>query len=601
MYSREQIDKVRASIDIVDVIREYVPTLKVMGRSAKGLCPFHGERTPSFHVHAEKGIFKCFGCGEGGDVISFLMKIEQIGFWDALENLAQRAGIPLRRESHGQKQEPEGLKDKLYRLLQAAARFYENRFWEDPKAEKARKYLLEERAIKEETARLFQVGFSPVFGETVFEHLLKKGFTIEECQQAGLVQRSAQGRYYDPFFGRILFTIFDTFGHVIGFGGRLLPAGKTGPLTIEEENSSQGPKYLNSPETPVFSKGKSLYGLYQAKSAISANRQTIVLEGYMDVLGVFQAGSRNVVATLGTALTPDHAKLLKRYSDETILFFDPDQAGQNAAIRGVPCLLKEDIFPRVAMTDETADPDDIILAKGKEFFDGLLASAPDFLDFLLKIYRASIQMDPHQKSELVKKISEVIRESTNDVLKAEWGDRLARSLGIKSELVEKNIRATNTPSQSKFERPARVRSAPLPQAEEELLELIIQKSELWNDLDLSAEDFVEDSHKIVFSAIQKQVNQQGRLVSTALLEELPEKEKALFLRWTMAEKDFSEPKERRDQLINDIRNKRTKDKLKMLSQRIVQGLASSQEEEEYRNLLKRVKGSSQNFVNSIPT
>ena len=221
MVNREQIDQVRAGVDIVEVIREYVPSLKSAGRSVKGLCPFHSEKSASFHVHPEKGLYKCFGCGEAGDVIAFIVKMEQVGFSDALQMLADRAGIRLVRDVAA-KPEIEGIREKLFRVLESARGLYEQQLWDGRTGQAARAYL-DGRAIREDTSRWFRLGYASSGGNAIFEQLVKKGFSIELCQQAGLASRSAAGRFYDPMFGRLVFPILDSFGHVIGFGGRVLP------------------------------------------------------------------------------------------------------------------------------------------------------------------------------------------------------------------------------------------------------------------------------------------------------------------------------------------------------------------------------------------
>ncbi len=590
MYSRDQIDQVRNAVDIVSVIREYVPSLKVAGRSVKGLCPFHSERTPSFHVHPEKGIYKCFGCGEGGDAIGFLSKIEQMGFSEALEKLADQAGVRLERQQTQERREPEGIREKLHRVLAAAGRIYEDLLWDDKAGKAARDYL-GKRVITDETAQFFHLGVAPSGGSGIFETLVKKGFPIEICQQAGLVSRSNSGRFYDPMFGRLIFPIFDSFGHVIGFGGRTLPNAKPTLLGASDENPmNEGPKYLNSPETPVFSKGKALYGIREAKAEILATHTAILFEGYMDVIGVYQGGVKNGVATLGTAFTRDHARMLKRYSVETAYaFFDPDEAGKRAALRSLEPILQEDIYPRIVSVEGNQDPDEIIAEQGKAHFDAIIKNAPDFVDSILKQAFAEGDMSLQKKADVGRNLMTLIAQSPNDILKSEWTRRAAEKLGLARESLVKEL-MKQLPLQEQTPRPAMAKRS-MPTAEEEFLELLLSAPQLFSGLDISAEEFLEARHAKLFSLMSEQMKSTGRLTVPGLMEDMPIEHRDWMVQLTLEEKEFSEPVERCQQLARDIRTKRVREQLGRLQERVAQGQASADEQAEYKDLLKRVKGS----------
>lgn len=589
MYSRDQIDQVRNAVDIVSVVREYVPSLKVAGRSVKGLCPFHSERTPSFHVHPEKGIFKCFGCGEGGDAIGFLSKIEQMGFSEALEKLADQAGVRLQKQQTQEKREPEGIREKLHRVLAAAGRIYEDLLWDDKAGKAAREYL-EKRVISDDTAQFFHLGVAPSGGSGIFETLVKKGFPIELCQQAGLVSRSSSGRFYDPMFGRLIFPIYDSFGHVIGFGGRTLPNAKPTLLGDSVEADGDGPKYLNSPETPVFSKGKALYGIREAKAEILATHTAILFEGYMDVIGVYQGGVKNGVATLGTAFTRDHARMLKRYSVETAYaFFDPDEAGKRAALRSLEPILQEDIYPRIVSVEGNQDPDEIIAEHGKAHFDSVIKSAPDFVDSILKQAFAEGDMSLQKKADVGQNLMALIAQSPNDILKSEWTRRAAEKLGLARESLVKELK--KQPSlQESAPRPVSVRRA-MPTAEEEFLELLLSAPQLFSGLDISAEEFLEARHAKLFALMSEQMKSTGRVSVPGLMEDMPAEHRDWLVQLTLEEKEFSDPAERCQQLSRDIRTKRVREQLARLQERVAQGRASTEEQAEYKDLLKRVKGS----------
>ncbi len=591
MFSREQLDQVRSAVDIVGIVKEYVPSLKLTGRSARGLCPFHSERTPSFHVLPEKGIFKCFGCGEGGDVFSFLSKIENIPFGEAVERLGAQAGIVLRPVKDVEFQEKDNLRDQILRVLEAAAQMYEEQLWGSRIGEAALSYL-RERSITDETARAFRLGVAPNQGTPVFEVLLKKGFTIEVCQKSGLVTKSSEGRFYDPLYGRLIFPIFDPTSRVVGFGGRLLPVAKRKTLGLsEDETKDQGPKYINSPETPVFSKGKLLYGLFQAKGAILSSRRAMVLEGYMDVVGVHQGGIPLGVATLGTALTRDHAKLLKRYADEVVAFFDPDEAGRKAAMRGLEPLLQEELFPRVVMESSTLDPDELILEKGKEYVLGLIKDAPDFVDYILKT-SSSDRMGPREKSDLAALLASVIAYSPNEVLKSEWTKRVGFQLGIKPELLDEMVKKGGRAPEASLVN-ARVDKKPkrhLPSAEEEFLQLCLNVPGLPLEADLGPEDFGDERCRRLFELVQQRTHENGAVTVASLLNEVPDSDKEWFMSLSLEEKEFLEPMERREQLVRNIRLRKDQARLADLSR----SLSSSQGDpalmNEYKELLKRLKG-----------
>ncbi len=515
MASREQIDQIRSSVDIVELIREYVPSLKASGRSVKGLCPFHSERTPSFHVQGEKGIFKCFGCGESGDAIAFLSKMEQLSFMEALQVLADRAGVRLERTKPQEQREPEGVKEKLYRVLEDAKYLYEERLWDERIGDEGRSYL-KERRITDETAEKFHLGFAA--GGAVFEALVKKGFTIDLCQQAGLVVRSSAGKFYDPMFGRLIFPIHDSFGHVIGFGGRILPkAQKKSFLGGDDADGDEGPKYLNSPETPVFSKGKSLYGLMQAKSEILAQRRVIIMEGYMDVIGVHQAGMTNAVATLGTAFTRDHAKVIKRYATEVTAFFDPDEAGQRAAVRSIEPMLQEDLFPKVVITGGDLDPDEIAQEKGLDHLNELVGKAPDFLDYSLIALGATKDMALQQKSEIARQIMGMIQQSPNPILKSEWTSRLANALGLRSESLKSvGVMKENAAPMTPVRAP-RQSGTTLPTAEEELLHLLMMDPRGFEWIQLDENDFAIERCRRVFAMLARAASIVGENIRAGVV------------------------------------------------------------------------------------
>jgi len=366
--SPEVISAVEQATDIVSLLSEYIP-LKRAGKDFKALCPFHNEKTPSFFVSPAKQIYKCFGCGEGGNVFGFVMAMEKISFAEAVRMLADRAGIKV-EEDRG---EPEsGIdKEKLYRANEWAAKEYERLLWEDPRGAPAREYLAG-RSLGAEIAREFRLGYAPPSRDTLLRALGRRSKAAEEALvSAGLVIRPEQGDLYDRFRGRLIFPISDVRGRMIAFGGR----------TLGEDT----PKYLNSPETPVFSKGISLYGIGLAKQEALKAREIFVMEGYTDVIAAFQAGVRNAVATLGTALTVYHVRNLRRYADRIYLVYDADFAGEKASDRGLDIFLEEELEAYILRLPAGEDPCDFCIKRGVEPFLKLKEDAQEVFDFKVEV------------------------------------------------------------------------------------------------------------------------------------------------------------------------------------------------------------------------
>ena len=384
MVPPEVLDEIRARVDLVDLVGAVVP-LKRAGERWKGLCPFHQEKTPSFTVNPRLGIFHCFGCGAGGDAFEFLKRHDRLDFPEAVRLLAERTGValPTREDTRA---EP-GAREALYRLLDWAARQYETWLWERGDAERARRYLVE-RGIATDVARGFRLGYAPEGWDALLGAARQAGFAAETLLGAGLVlPRQTGSGHYDRFRGRLIFPIADSQGRVIGFGGRAL--------------AGEEPKYLNSPETTLYQKGQTLYALHLAREVMTGSHRALLVEGYIDCLMAHQAGIRDTVAVLGTALTPHHLNLLHRYADEAILFFDADRAGVEAARRAEELLersadphwwaldRKPDTLARrglrlkVATLPAGHDPDTFLRQAGREAFEACCAAARSLLLYAL--------------------------------------------------------------------------------------------------------------------------------------------------------------------------------------------------------------------------
>lgn len=368
-FPEDLVEEIKARVDIVEVIGEHV-RLRKRGQNYVGLCPFHSENTPSFTVNQTKGMFYCFGCGVGGDVFTFLMKQEGLTFPEAVQKLAERAGIRWEERQEG---ESASLlrreKERLYQINALAARFYHQLLWERPEGVRAREYL-RERRVTAEAVKKFELGYAPDSSPSLVEYLRRQGFQAYEIARAGLSSSRYPEGTRDRFRGRLMFPIKDTAGRVIGFGGRAL------------DDSS--PKYLNTPETLLFQKGRHLYGLHLAIPGIRRQNRALVVEGYMDAIAAWQHGLDNVVATLGTALTLDQARELKRYTSEVVIAYDADEAGRTATLRNLSILSGTGLKVRVLRLPVGKDPDEFLKARGGPEFQKLIDEAQPWLLYLLE-------------------------------------------------------------------------------------------------------------------------------------------------------------------------------------------------------------------------
>lgn len=415
----EIIRDVRDRSDIVEVVSEYV-RLKPAGRNHVGLCPFHTERTPSFTVSREKGLFYCFGCGEGGDVFKFLMKIHNIPFFDAVRLLARRLGVDLAPPVSDAERKLYEERELLYRANELAMRFFEDILHRSTGGAEARSYL-QKRGLNSDMARRFGLGYSLPAWDSLLKFLRAGGIPEEIQFRAGLVlRRKDASGYYDRFRGRIMFPIFDVTGRVIGFGGRVL--------------DDSTPKYLNSPETALFSKGRTLYGLHLARDRIRASGSALIVEGYMDVIALHQYGFENAVASLGTAFTEEQARFLGGLAPSVTIAYDSDLAGDRATLRGMELLSALGLDVRIARLPPGADPDSFVRKEGREAFSRVLSESLPLLD-----YRIELALDRYDLRSLegrvraAGEVSRILAGLTNSVEREEYARAVARRLGISPE------------------------------------------------------------------------------------------------------------------------------------------------------------------------
>ena len=432
LISDNTLEQIRAANDIVDVIGGYLP-LKRAGGNFTALCPFHKEKSPSFNVNPHKQIFHCFGCHKGGDVFSFVKEYENIGFVDAVRRLADRAKIPLEMDQNPATQESRHIKDQLLQIHEQLTTRWQSCLANEAAGQLARDYLTK-RGVSEEGIKLFRIGAAPDAWDDTVNWATSKGFDLATVEKAGLIiKKEETGRYYDRFRGRLMFPICDEQGRVIGFSGRI--------LTGDEKTA----KYVNSPETPIFTKSKVFFALDKSKRAILDAGFAIVCEGQLDSIACFMGGVQNIVAPQGTAFTDQHARIIKRYVDEVVLCFDSDNAGQNAAVRSLDSLLASGLAVRVAVMPPKDDPDSFIKANGGEAFRELIKNADGFFDYYLKrlCNTNDIATDKGRVS-VVREMTEAVRKTGNPVLIDKYAQKTALRLGVTPEATRKEFAKSTT-------------------------------------------------------------------------------------------------------------------------------------------------------------
>ncbi len=433
-YSQEFIEEVKNANDIVDVVSQYV-TLKRQGTTYFGTCPFHREKTPSFAVASDKQIYHCFGCGEGGNIFRFIMKVENIGYKEAIEFLAERAKIALPTDnfmengiSEDELRMREYHKNQMYEINKTAGRFFYKNI---AKSEQAKKYIVD-RKISIDTIKKFGIGFA-LDNNGLYKELKEKGFHEEDMVATGLIGKHEKGFYYDKFKNRLMFPIFDVRGRVVAFGGRALGS-------HEELKEKRIPKYVNSPENLIYTKGKHLYGLNLAKKSQGKMKRILVVEGYMDVLSPHQAGVTNVVASLGTALTEGQGKLLKQYAEEVVLSYDSDAAGQKAILRGIDVMQSLGVMVSVLQMEGAKDPDEYVLKYGAERFEKLINNSISAVEYKVRALKKEYNLqDTSEKIRFLNKMAEILAKVGNNVERDIYIENLVKEVGVGKEAIQAEV------------------------------------------------------------------------------------------------------------------------------------------------------------------
>jgi len=447
------IDEIKSRLDIVEVIGSYIKLHKA-GANYRALCPFHSEKKPSFFVSPARQIWHCFGCGKGSDIFGFVKEIEGVEFGDALRILAQRAGVELKPIRPELKTE----RNRLYEICELATRFFEKQLEESSTGKEAKKYLLS-RNISEESIKKWRLGYAPDVWQGLSDFLTSRSYKKEEVEKAGLGISSDQGSFYDRFRGRIIFPIFDLNSQVVGFGGRI----------FKEKDKTEIAKYVNTPNTLLYDKSRILYGLDKAKVEIRKKDSCILVEGYTDVIMTHQAGTQNVVATSGTALTLEQLKILRRYSNNLILGFDMDVAGDTATKRGIDLAQIQGFDIRVIRLPEGKDAADVISLNPKEW-EKAIENAKLILDFYFEsAFSGRDPKTPEGKKEVSKILLPVLKRIPNQIEKSFWIQRLAKDLGVREEDLREELKKVKLEENLYGLEPEEIISLP-PKSRKELLE-----------------------------------------------------------------------------------------------------------------------------------
>lgn len=549
---KDFIDLVRSSTDIVSLVSQYVP-LKPSGASFKGLCPFHTEKTPSFHVNPERQIFHCFGCHEGGDAFKFLMLYEKLSFVEAIQQLASRAGLTMPRTSGAARKEDEE-RTILLRLQDEAAGYYQKTLRETPQGAKARAYL-SKRGLTDETLERFGLGLALDQWTGLLEHLTRRGARPEQVERAGLAIPRKGGRgYYDRFRARVIIPIRSESGKIVAFGGRVLGQGE--------------PKYLNSPESPIYNKSSVLYGFDRAKEAIRKEGFAILMEGYMDCLQAYQAGFGHAVACCGTSLTKGHTRLLKRYTDRVVVNFDPDVAGERAARRSIDILLEEGFEVRVLTLPDGQDPDRFLVEQGPDRYGKLLGEAVSFVEFLIreagKRYDVS---DPRGRASLLNEILPVLGKIPNRVERVGYIGPLAEHAGITDQTILNELRRHVETQAHRFQLPAAQKSV-VKLAERELIRWIIANQEASSILGEIEEEDLEGLATAPILIAMRDVAASGTLNTERLMDRLASDTERKQLTRILMEPSPLGPRQSARDCLDGLRRERWQKELSRLRARL---------------------------------
>lgn len=451
----EMIDVIRSQADIVDLISDFL-TLNKRGKNYVGLCPFHNEKTPSFNVNPERQIFHCFGCGKGGNVFTFLMEHEKVTFVESVRQIAEKLHIALPESGHDQQISSEN--ESLAKVTQFAARYFHEKLLNSEESAPVRSYV-KERGLTDATIHAFTLGYAPNGWDGLIKEARKHSISQDWLVKAGVAKTNGD-RCYDAFRNRLIFPIYSVSGRVVGFGGR--------SFTDEEQ-----PKYLNSPESPIYQKSRIVYGLHQTKDAVRSADKVLIVEGYMDLLSLYQAGMENVAATCGTALTEDHARLIGRYARQAALIFDPDSAGCRAAMRGLEPLVAADIWTQVIQLPDGQDPDTYVRTAGSKAFLARIEQSNSIPEFIAAQFDTS---KSSEREEALKVLAGIVNKATNLRHRERYLEQAEQRLPIPQSLLAPLLRADRKGLRD-YEKP-QTSSVKFEDPERELVRMMLNDSDV---------------------------------------------------------------------------------------------------------------------------
>ncbi len=487
-----KIDEIRNAADIVDLISAHVH-LKKRGKNFIGLCPFHQEKTPSFTVSLDKQIYHCFGCGAGGNVFKFLMEFKNISFIEAVEEIADHLGIKIEMENT-QPDDKQNEQELFYEINLVAARFFSDNLLKSSGGENAREYL-RKRNIKPQIQKIFGLGYAPFGWDNFLAHAKENKIDLSKAKTLGLIDTNDKGEYYDKYRGRVIFPIFSPNGRVIAFGGRIL------------ENQENTAKYLNSPESPVYSKRRSLFGLYHSKDEIRKLDRAILVEGYMDLISLFQTGVKNVVASSGTSLTDEQVQLLSRFTKNIIILFDADPAGQKASLRSIEILLKQDFEVKVIALPKGEDPDSYIIKFGKEKFEEEIIKAKNFLEYQTAQFEESGMFeDSAQMTKAIRELVKTLALVSDELKRNLLMKSIAKKFNLREKLIESELNTfleqIKTRNSFQGERPEQRQASP--KSSEQLP--LTAKTEIENPYEKELVRLLYSGNQEVLSAISSNIS-----------------------------------------------------------------------------------------------
>ncbi len=563
------IDEIRDRTDIVAVISEHV-VLKKVGGNFKGLCPFHSEKTPSFSVSSEKRIYHCFGCGVGGNAFKFIMETQSISFVDAVKHLAERAGIPLPKNAANHRPDPkQEERDDLRKINEAAARYFHSLLEHPEDGLKARNYL-RDRHFEPEILRRYRVGWSAPTWQGLLDHVRRKSsIPVERLVRSGLVvQKENSSNTYDRFRGRVIFPIKDLHGSVVGFGGR----------TVAEEDQ---PKYLNSPETILYQKGATLFGMDEAKHAIRKENQVILVEGYFDQMRAVQHGIDNVVATCGTALTAKQAGMLRNYAETAILVFDADPAGKSAADKGFDVLLEHGLNVKIVVLPEGHDPDSFIHEHGDEKFLEKIRNAKPFVEsYIDAMVQEASDKTPADKVKMANQILPLLAKIKNNVERTIWLEKFTSATGIDDLAFLKELKKAFSQRQTRLAETEND-SVALLNLEKHLVQLIFSDEETARAvlLELEPEEFSDPALRTIAQTCRQKLNAGAALRLDQLLDETEDPSiKNILSRLGLEPLEFDTPARTVKECIRKFKDVRLKSEIKSMKLQRLNAVNSGQVE-----------------------